>query len=224
MATGSPVMLEITTIFAASFTLALSGALMPGPLFTITISESAKLGFKAGPLLIIGHALLELLLVVAVIQGLGAYLKLPSVIGFIALFGGLLLVYLGTDMMRSAGKRSLKNESPVVESRYGRHPIVLGVLGSLSNPYWTIWWATIGLGYLVTAMKFGYVGVAAFFVGHIAADFAWYSLVSLGISRGKTFLKDTGYQHLIRVCGVFLFCFGGWFLISAKNYLFQSLF
>jgi len=217
-------MLEIATIFAASFTLALSGALMPGPLFTITISESARLGFKAGPLLMIGHALLELLLVVAVIQGLGTYLRLPSVLGVIALLGGLLLLYMGTDMVRSAGKLSLRSQLPAVDVRYGRHPILLGILGSLSNPYWVLWWATIGLGYLVTAMEFGYTGVAVFFMGHIAADFAWYSLISLGISRGKTLLKDTGYQHLIRVCGVFLFCFGGWFLISAKSYFSRSLF
>ncbi|MDY0038845.1 MAG: LysE family transporter [Desulforhabdus sp.] len=217
-------MFEITTIFAASFTLALSGALMPGPLFTITVSESARLGFKAGPLLMIGHALLELVLVAAVIQGLGTYLKLPSVIGVIALLGGLLLVYMGADMVRSAGKLSLTNQSAAGDGSYGRHPIVLGILGSLSNPYWVLWWATIGLGYLVTATEFGYLGIAVFFVGHIAADFAWYSLISLGISRGKTFLKDTGYQYLIRACGVFLFCFGGWFLLSAKSYLAQRLF
>jgi len=64
-------MLEMAAIFSASFTLALSGALMPGPLFTITISESARRGFRAGPLLMVGHALLEVVLVAAVVQGLG---------------------------------------------------------------------------------------------------------------------------------------------------------
>ncbi|MGA7875065.1 MAG: LysE family transporter [Desulfoferrobacter sp.] len=217
-------MLEMAAIFGASFTLALSGALMPGPLLTITISESARRGFRAGPLLMVGHAILEMLLVVAVIQGLGQYLKWPTVIGSIALLGGFLLLYLGMDMVRSAGKLSLRSEMEGANLKYSRHPILLGILGSISNPYWTLWWATIGLGYLVTAMEFGFLGVAAFFLGHIAADFAWYSLVSLGISRGKTFLKDSGYQHLIRVCGVFLFCFGGWFLLSAKDYLSKSMF
>lgn len=217
-------MLDIVAIFAASFALALSGALMPGPLFTITISESVKHGFKAGPLLMIGHALLELLLVVAVIQGLGAYLKLPSVIGIIATLGGSLLIYLGIDMVRSAGKLTLQKDSAASEFSFGRHPVVLGVLASLSNPYWTLWWATIGLGYLVTAMKFGVIGITTFFLGHIAADFAWYSIVSLGISRGKTLLKDSGYQYLVRTCGVILFCFGGWFLFSARDYLSRSLF
>ncbi|MCK8602961.1 LysE family translocator [Desulfoferrobacter suflitae] len=217
-------MFEMAAIVGASFTLALSGALMPGPLLTITISESARRGFPAGPLLMVGHALLELLLVVAVIQGLGSYLRRPTVIGCIALMGGLLLLYLGVDMVRSAGKLSLREEMQGTSPGYSRHPVLLGVLASISNPYWTLWWATIGLGYLVTAMEFGYAGVAAFFVGHIAADFAWYSLVSLGISRGKTFLPDSGYRHIIRFCGVFLFFFGGWFLLSAKEYLGPSLF
>ena len=58
-------MLSIFTIFFTSFVIALSGALMPGPLLTVTISESARRGFVAGPLLIAGHGLLELALVVA---------------------------------------------------------------------------------------------------------------------------------------------------------------
>ena len=216
-------MLQLAAVFGASFTLALSGALMPGPLFTITISESARCGFKAGPLLMIGHAVLELLLVIAIIKGLGAYLQLPPVLGVIALLGGILLLYLGTDMVRTAGRLSLQTDPEQPHPRHGRHPITLGILASLSNPYWTLWWATIGLGYLATAMKFGYAGVAAFFLGHIAADFAWYSLLSLGMSRGKAFLKDSGYRLLIRVCGVFLFCFGGWFIFSARNFLFSNL-
>jgi threonine/homoserine/homoserine lactone efflux protein len=52
-------MIEMAAIFGGSFALALSGVLLPGPLLTVTISESARRGFKAGPLLITGHGLLE---------------------------------------------------------------------------------------------------------------------------------------------------------------------
>jgi threonine/homoserine/homoserine lactone efflux protein len=217
-------MLELAGIFGGSFALALSGALMPGPLFTITISESVRHGFKAGPLLMIGHSLLELVLVVAVVQGLGVYLELPSVMGIIALLGGSLLIYFGIDMIRTAGSLSLAREAVISGSQYSNHPILLGVVASASNPYWILWWATIGLGYLAAVMQFGVSGVVIFFLGHIAADFAWYCLVSFGMSRGKSLLKDWGYQSLIRICGVFLFCFGGWFLISAKNFLMKASF
>lgn len=218
-------MLEMAAIFAGSFTLALSGALMPGPLFTITISESVRRGCSAGPLLMIGHALLEMILVAAVILGLGTYLQLAPVMAGIALLGGLLLVYLGIDMVRSANGLSLA--APAARQtggQYARHPVVLGVLSSLSNPYWTLWWATIGLGYLVAAMKFGATGVIVFFLGHISADFAWYTLLSFGISRGRTLLEDRSYQWLIKSCGVLLLGFGGWFLFSARNYLAQGFF
>jgi threonine/homoserine/homoserine lactone efflux protein len=210
---------EAPAIFAASFVLALSGALVPGPLFTITIAESVRCGFRAGPLLITGHALLELLLVIAVIQGLGAYLKLSLVTGVIALLGGLLLVYFGIDMVRTAGNLSLVMNVEKNPEQASHHPIVMGMIASLVNPYWVLWWATVGLGYLVSVMKFGTVGVAVFFLGHIAGDYAWYSLVSLGVSKGRSFLKDSGYRVLVRACGVFLCCFGAWFLYSAKTSL-----
>jgi len=189
---------------------------MPGPLLTITVAESARRGFKAGPLLMTGHALLELALVVAIIQGLGPFLQKSLVMGTIALVGGAMLVWLGADMLRSAGGLSL---NPVAtRQKRSPHPVLMGILASLSNPYWTLWWATIGLGYLAAAMHFGMFGVCAFFLGHIAGDFSWYCMVSLGISRGKSLLKDRSYQVVIRACGVFLLVFGGWFLLSAKNY------
>jgi len=211
--------LEFPVIFAGSFVLALSGALVPGPLFTITISESARSGFKAGPLLITGHALLELLLVITVIQGLGVYLKLPLVTGMIALLGGVFLIYFGIDMVRKAGNLSLIVNDEESLKQPPHNPILMGMITSLINPYWVLWWATVGLGYLVASMRFGYAGVAVFFLGHIAGDYAWYSLVSFGVSKGRSFLKDSGYRLLIRGCGVFLFCFGAWFLLSAKAYL-----
>jgi len=210
---------ELATIFGASFTLALSGALMPGPLLTVTIAESARIGFKAGPLLITGHALLELLLVIAIVHGLGPFLKSPPVMGVISLLGGGMLLWMGVDMARNSGGLSLNRQATENKGKRAPHPLLVGVLASLSNPYWTLWWATIGLGYLVTAMKYGTKGVIVFFLGHIAADYAWYMLVSFGISRGKRLLKDRIYQIMIRICGIFLIGFGAWFLFSARGYL-----
>jgi threonine/homoserine/homoserine lactone efflux protein len=95
----------------------------------------------------------------------------------------------------------------------------MGVLASLSNPYWTLWWATIGLGYLVSAARMGIPGITVFFLGHISGDLFWYSAVSYGVSHGKRILSDLSYQRVIRACGVFLLGFGGWFLASGKTYL-----
>ncbi|HEY3298723.1 MAG TPA: LysE family transporter, partial [Armatimonadota bacterium] len=67
--------MPILKIFAASFMVALSGAMMPGPLLTVTVSQTVRRGFIASVLLMIGHALLELVLVAGLIFGLGGVLK-----------------------------------------------------------------------------------------------------------------------------------------------------
>ncbi len=80
--------------------------------------------------------------------------------------------------------------------------IISGAMVSLANPYWIIWWATIGMGYLMSAIKSGIAGVGAFFIGHILADLAWYSLVSFGISKGKKNYEGLhlpGYNKTLRI-------------------------
>jgi threonine/homoserine/homoserine lactone efflux protein len=91
------------------------------------------------------------------------------------------------------------------------HPVLAGIVVSLSNPYWTIWWATIGLGYVIMGLKFGAAGIAVFFLGHICSDFAWYSFVSYGVAGGKRLLSEKVYQGIIAACGVALLLFGVWF-------------
>jgi len=211
-----PDIVELSTIFFLSFSLALSGALMPGPLLTVTIADSARRGFISGPLLMTGHAILELLLVIAVIWGLGPVIRAPAVMGTIALLGGAILLWMGSGMIKSAAGLTLSVEA--IPTGTLSNPVLTGVLASLSNPYWTIWWATIGLGYLTTALKAGPPGIAVFFIGHISADFAWYSVVSYGVSRGREIIEDRTYQWTIRACGIFLLVFGIWFLFSSYSY------
>ncbi len=202
-------------IAGTSFTLALSGALMPGPLLTVTMAEAARRGTIAGPLVITGHAILELLLVLAIIKGLGVYLNNPTVIGAISLLGGIILFLMGIDMIRKAASMYLGGTVSAGENKSAGNPILMGFMGSLANPYWIIWWVTIGLGYLSTAGHFGAAGIIAFFLGHIAADYGWYIMVAMGISRGKNIASDRIYQNMIRCCGLFLIGFGGWFLTLA---------
>jgi len=190
---------------------------MPGPLLTVTISESARRGYIAGPLLMVGHSVLELGLVAAICLGLDVYLKAAPVMAATALLGGSILLYLGIEMLRTAGRQSIQAGSRAGAGQ-GRTPVVTGALTSLANPYWTLWWATVGLAYLMRISDKGIPGIAVFFVGHIAADFVWYSMVSFGVSKGAAIMRDSAYQKLIRVCGVFLVLFGGWFLATTKDF------
>ncbi len=190
--------LTLVTIFSSSFVLALSGALMPGPVLTVTISESARRGAIVGPLIILGHGMLELLLVLALLAGLAPLLTRNEVFAFISLSGGGILLWMSYTMFRNLPGMKLNfhatDEKP-------RNLVLAGILLSIANPYWTIWWATIGIGYIVYSIKFGLAGIIAFYTGHILADLAWYSIISLGIAKGRHFFTDAFYRRLIAFVG-----------------------
>lgn len=211
-------LLILITIFSSSFLIALSGALMPGPLLTVTISETIHRGVKTGPLMIFGHGLLELLLIIGLATGFAPLLNLPQVFITISLAGGIILFWMGTTMFRNIPSMRLITTA---NSGRSQNLVLTGALLSLINPYWLIWWATIGLGYILQTLQYGAIAVAVFFLGHILADLGWYGLVSFGIARGKHFFTDTHYRYLIGGCAGFLLFFSCWFFYSGVNRFLQ---
>lgn len=204
---------------ATSFVVALSGALMPGPLLTATVGEAGRRGFWAGPLLILGHGLLELALVLLLLAGVGGWLHRPHILGTVGLVGAGVLGWMGLSLLKAARTSRLSLQSGEAG---GLHPILAGALLSLANPYWLLWWLTIGLGYVLFAARFGLLGVALFFAGHILADFAWYSLVAAAVAQGRRFLSDTVYRGFLAGCGVFLVAFGGYFGLQGLKFFWNA--
>ena len=202
-----------------SFIVALSGALMPGPLLTLTVGEAARRGFWAGPLIIVGHALLELALVLLLLAGVGVWLHRPAGAGPGGRLGRRHALVDGPG-----AAQVLPPQPPGIRPQgdSGLNPVMAGVLMSAANPYWLIWWLTIGLGYVMFSMKYGWLGVALFFIGHILADFAWYTLVSGAVAQGRRFISDRIYQGFLAGCGVFLFGFGGYFAVQGVKFLLNS--
>ncbi len=211
----------VLALFAASFLLALSGALAPGPLLTVTISEALKKGARAGPLIVLGHGIIELALVSAVAAGLGRFLKLGAVTGTIGLVGGLVLLWMGAGMARTAAPVAEKAVSALAAGHSGPHSdgsnashsrsVLLGIVVSLTNPYWTIWWVTAGLSLLTKALKIGVLAVGAFYVGHILADLVWYWAVAIGVSKGIRWLNVKVYRAVLLGCAVLLLGMGIYF-------------
>ena len=188
---------------------------MPGPLLTVTVSESTHRGAIAGPLVIFGHGILELSLITALLLGMAPLLQRNDVFIFISLVGGSILLWMAFSMFRSLPGLSLE---VAPKDGKGKNLVITGILFSLANPYWIIWWATIGLGYVIISMKFGFIGVAVFFTGHILADLLWYSAVSLFVSRGRKHISDRIYRGIIGICAVMLIFFGIYFGVSGIRY------
>jgi threonine/homoserine/homoserine lactone efflux protein len=207
----------ILVIFTTAFVVALSGAMMPGPLLAITISESARRGFWAGPQIVLGHGILELALIIALVAGLSEFIENELVLAIVGILGGTILVGMGLMTVRR-GRQQVTMPTASPGMRRDRMLVLSGVLGSISSPYWLIWWITIGMTYLLWSLDLGIAGVASFFTGHILADLVWYSLVSFIIATGRKVMNDTVYRGLLIVCGLALLSLGGYFIASAIGF------
>lgn len=201
--------LDLAILAAGSFTLALSGALQPGPMFSAVVAGSHRRGFWFGPAVVLGHALVELPVVVLLALGLAAFLENRWVLVGIGGVGAVMLVWMGVGLVRQA-RRPPEVDAAAGVLRWGA--TATGFLTSLLSPYWYLWWVTQPALLLASAAALGWPGVAAFFVGHISADLAWYSLVSLGVSRGRRILQGRVYQGLLLTCAAILFFMAGMFV------------
>lgn len=205
-------MLEILLI---SFLVALSGALSPGPLLTFTIYKSLKQkrGYLAGIYIILGHALIEFALIIALLAG--AYLIFQNIVflTIVGIVGGSFLVIFGLFVMRDVFKTNydinftLNNEH--VKGFKG-NSFLGGIIVSLSNPFWEFWWAVIGLGLMINFnISFeNPAGILLFFIGHELGDIVWYLPISTFVYLGGKSLNPKIYKYVLLICGAFMIVFG----------------
>jgi threonine/homoserine/homoserine lactone efflux protein len=212
---------DVVVIFFSSMVIAYSGALMPGPMLAVVVAETPRQGARAGPLVVLGHSILELALLAALIVGLGPLLEREGVQAGLSLVGGVMLAVTGGAMVAAVVRDTVRLEWDTEGTATGRARTVLGgILSSLANPYWTIWWATIGLGLLTKAYALGFAGLVAFYVGHILGDLTWYSAVSGAIAAGRRWISQSGYRTMIAVAAVFLLALAVWFVVSGLRIVF----
>jgi threonine/homoserine/homoserine lactone efflux protein len=203
-------------IFLFSFVLGLGGAVSPGPVSTAIISQAPRQGWRVGPLIALGHSLLELLVVVLIAFGLQRFLSQSIFQIAISFLGGLLLIFLGTSMLIDLrrGKIRLPNKNESGEQSKIRKVVWLGVATTLANPFWFAWWITVPTSYLAQAGALEALPLAAFYLGHISADFAWDSSLASFVAGERPWMNDKLYGLIIAVSGLFLVYLGASFLIE----------
>ncbi|MDP2797069.1 MAG: LysE family transporter [Methanoregula sp.] len=199
-------MYDVLQTFLLGLVIGLTGALAPGPTLVATINASISGDWKIGPKVAAGHMIAESVLFLLIVLGL-ATLALPYTTA-IAAIGGIALIVFGA--LTIAGSREASINGPVTGT--AGNPYVAGLVTSVANPYFWIWWLTIGSAMVIAGLAGGIVLAAVFMVGHWCADIGWFTLVSAGISQGRTILSDTSYRRIMGVCGVFLILFGAYYL------------
>jgi threonine/homoserine/homoserine lactone efflux protein len=212
MPTGS-----LLAVFIFSALVSFGAVISPGPVSATVLAESPRQGWRVGPLVSTGHALLELIMVLLLALGLSSPLSTPGVKSAIALVGGVLLVIMGAGYVTASARRRITLEASghaaglqAVGTLFS-----LGMLATLSNPFWYAWGVTVAAGYLGQARAPGLAAVAAFYLGHISVDYGWNTLLALMAGAGRRWLSGPRYLWLVALTGLFMVYLGVTFILAA---------
>ena len=187
--------------------ISLSGVMMPGPLTAATIAKGYRQQ-NAGVFIALGHAVIELPLMALIYFGFAQFFASPEVKKVIGLAGGLMLIFMGLMVLRSFRK----NMGETADLPYS--PLVTGIVLTGANPYFFLWWATIGIALIVTAAQFGIWGLVIFAVVHWSCDMVWEQCVSVSVFRTRHLWTQKVQRIVFGICAAVLVGFGVWFCVS----------
>lgn len=187
--------------------ISLSGVMAPGPLTAATIAKGYR-EKNAGMFIAMGHAVVELPIIALVYFGFAHYITIPEVKKFIGLVGGLLLIFMGSMMFKTMGK-SMKEVADLPYNSF-----TTGIVMTGANPYFFLWWATIGVALIAGATQFGIYGLIIFAVVHWSCDLVWEQVVSLTVFKTRNLWTPKVQKVVFSVCAFVLIGFGIWYSLS----------
>jgi threonine/homoserine/homoserine lactone efflux protein len=185
---------------AEAIVISLSGVMAPGPV-TATVVGKGSHSPHAGPLVAIGHGIVEIPLMIAVFFGVGKLFGIPHLQAAIAVIGGAFMVVMGIGMLRSA------SQSASGAGEHARSPLMAGILLSLGNPYFLVWWATVGAALIARSFEFGVIGFILLAAAHWLCDLIWSTFLSVLSFKGGQFFGRSFQRAIFVVCGVLLLIF-----------------
>lgn len=207
--------MELGWIFFNSFIVGFSGAMMPGPLLAVGIAETPRHGWRTGPIISVGHAIAEIGVVLLLMMGVAAFATDAMATRIIGIVGGAALVLMSLVMAWDILKNRVSYEAGAAAKKSSQKLLAgKGITATLSNPFWFVWWGTVGLVLLVDSQRLGIKGPVVFYFGHILSDFVWYTAVSVILWRGRRLLIGNRLKALILVCAAFMLYLGVTFLIG----------
>jgi len=193
----------------------LSGVMAPGPMFAVTLAKSLKSPW-AGALVSLGHAVVEVPIILLVYFGIAHFLENEALKLALAVIGGAMIVWMGVSLFR--GRRVMAREGK--DTRY--NAFTAGILMSGLNPFFLFWWVSVG-GLLMQQFlsSVGTWGVPLFIVVHWLCDLVWLTFVSISIYRTRSFWSPRAQEWVFELLAALLTYFGGQFIIQGIDAYFS---
>ena len=191
-----------------------SGALAPGPLFFATISHGTKHGARTGLVFSIAHTMVEFSLIMVFAIGLLTIASEPIVKNVIGVIGGIVLIFFGAFQIRNS--LIIHHEDVKKPKSTYRRLFLIGLIFTGLNPYFILWWLTVGAQLIIIALEFAaLLGVVFMYLCHVWMDYLWLTGVAYLSKRGTNVVGHRWYQYLMVAFGAVLIYFGITFILPA---------
>ncbi len=195
-----PVLLGVAVI-------SLTGVMMPGPMFAVTVVKSYRSPW-AGPMMALGHAVIEVPLILLIYFGFAHFFESDIVQLVLSIAGGGMIIWLSIGLFRA------RAEVVHGEKDLSYNATTAGIITSGLNPFFLLWWATVGSMLIARVVDYGAGGLTAFILVHWSCDLLWLSLVSVLIYKTQKLWDKRLQEGLFIVCSLILAGFGVWFIVS----------
>jgi len=190
-----------------------SGALSPGPLTIMTMASGIKRGWKVGLIIATGHMIIELpyvILLALVLDTARAFLDnfvIKSSLAIITIcFMGYFAYLLLLDYIRLS--KGINIDKSIDMTLININPLAIGIIFTLFNPYFLLWWATLGLELVKRSIILGLItGIIYLYALHVWMDYAWLTFIAYASSRGVKYLGSRGYRILLLALALMLILF-----------------
>jgi len=191
-----------------------SGVLAPGPLFFANMLYGTRQGAGAGLKVANGHTVVELPLIIVLAAGLFTSAAAGQYAWAIGLVGGFGI--LGFAALQIAGVVRKKSATAAPAMAGNKGPFIAGVALSALNPFFLVWWFTVGLKLIADSATFGLAaGIAILFALHIWMDYAWLAGTAYLASKGSSVLRLKYYPLLLVGLAAVLAYYGISFVLQA---------
>lgn len=197
--------------------ISLSGVMAPGPVTAAAIATGSRNRY-AGTFIALGHGIIEFPLMILIILGMGKILESTKTQIVIGLAGGTFLLIMAIQMLIN-----LKTASSTQNQVRKEKPILTGLILSAGNPYFLVWWATVGLTLATGARQLGIWAFALFAIVHWLCDCIWLQALSWASFKGSALLGPRRQRIVLMICSVALLFFGLFFLYNATGNLIRMI-
>ena len=190
--------------------ISVSGVMSPGPLFTANIMYGLKEGTQSGLKIAAGHTVIELPLIILLAVGVISLETIPEFKTAIVLLGAIGLFGFAGLQIKNALTKKIQTGIQVKHGAF-----LTGVLFSALNPFFIIWWLTIGFKLISDSIEiWSYWGIGILFGVHIWMDFVWLGFVAFSASKAGNILSNQNYRILMITLSGVLIYFGISFVLG----------